>query len=135
MEMRAKGKNPAPGFINHPVHRIDLFPLQKRMVAKFNGETIIDSSLGWVMEETGYPVRYYLPAQEVNQHLLVPTGHSTYCPFKGRASYWDLNIRGESLQYALWSYKMPFDEMEKIAGWFSFYQERLDEFFILSVEQ
>ncbi|MFB7501293.1 DUF427 domain-containing protein [Streptomyces sp. NPDC056161] len=41
-----------------------------------------------LVHETGLPVRYYIPPQDVDLALFQPTDIHTTCPYKGVASYW-----------------------------------------------
>ena len=58
--------------------------------------------------------------------LLRPTGTRTYCPYKGEATYWFLEVDGERHEDLLWTYRAPLPESQKIAGLASFYNEKVD---------
>ena len=48
------------------------------------GEVVAASDRPLLLDETGLPTRYYLPADDVRA-TLAPTSFSTTCPFKGKA--------------------------------------------------
>ena len=52
--------------------------------------------------------------------LLKKTEHSTYCPFKGDASYWTIEVvdggEAKRSENAVWAYVTPYDEMTRLAG-------------------
>jgi uncharacterized protein (DUF427 family) len=45
----------------------------------------------------------------------------TFCPYKGLASYYDIG----DIKNAAWSYRAPFEEVERIADLVSFYPEKV----------
>jgi uncharacterized protein (DUF427 family) len=120
--------NPAPGFEKHPGHRITAKPAGKRVQVRFKGEVIADTRHAVALEEpmggsTVSPVVYYVPRGDVKMDRLVRTGHRTYCPFKGDASYYSLRNGPEN---AVWTYEEPYDEMLAIKGLLSFYPDKVD---------
>jgi uncharacterized protein (DUF427 family) len=53
------------------------------------------------------------------------TKHSTYCPFKGKASYWDIKVCDNKIENAVWNYSDPFDEALIIKNHFAFYSDKV----------
>lgn len=124
---RATG-NPAPGFETHPGHRITTRPAQRHVRVRFEGETIADTTDAVQLEEpmggsTVSPVVYYIPRKDVRMERLVRTGHRTYCPFKGHASYYSLKGGPEN---AAWSYERPYDEVSAIRELLAFYPDKVE---------
>ncbi len=117
---------PAPGFLRHPDRTLDYQPEPGRVVVTFNGEVIADSHSAIALWEADYPVVHYLPAADVRSGLLLRSQHSTYCPFKGTASYWTIRIGDQVSQDAAWSYETPYDEASVIDGHIAFYPSRVD---------
>jgi uncharacterized protein (DUF427 family) len=118
--------NPAPGWEKKPEHRVDLRPESRRVRVTFGGVTIADTGQALRVEETGHGPVMYIPANDMRLDLMKKTEHSTYCPFKGTASYWTLNIGGKTSENAVWGYETPYDEMTGLAGYFAFYDTRVD---------
>ena len=48
-----------------------------------------------------FPVRRYLPADDVEPGVLSRTEKSTHCPFKGDATYWTLAVNGARVERGL----------------------------------
>ncbi|MEU9010622.1 DUF427 domain-containing protein [Streptomyces sp. NPDC048479] len=86
-------------------------------------EVLGESRRPLVLRETGCPVRYYLPPEDVRTDLLKPSETHTYCPFKGTASYWSLS----DAQDLVWAYPEPKDEVAQIKGHFCFYDTEVVE--------
>lgn len=82
------------------------------------GQVVAESSRPLLLRETGYPVRYYLPPQDVRLSLLTPSDTTTYCPFKGTASYWSL----PDAKDAVWGYPEPKEAVAEIKDHFCFYE-------------
>lgn len=110
-----------------PYTRIDVLESSRKVEIRMKGVKIAESSRPMMLFETGLPARYYVPPKDVEMEFLVPSRHETRCPYKGKASYWDIRIEGETFKNMAWSYLEPFGESRKIKGYFCFYTERLDE--------
>ena len=65
-----------------------------------------------------YPVVIYFPS--LAQLAVTKTAHSSYCPIKGDASYWNYS----NVENAIWCYEDPIQEAAAIKGYFGFYQSR-----------
>lgn len=117
--------NPAPGFVNHPSHKVSLSTERKHVVLGFGGEIIADSRNALVVAEGEYPPRYYIPKADIRMDLLEPTDNETHCPFKGDARYWTIKAGEHVLENGAWAYEDPFDETSGLAGLVSFYTENM----------
>jgi uncharacterized protein (DUF427 family) len=71
-----------------------------------------------LLHETGSPVRYYIPAEDVRLDLLTPSQTHTTCPFKGKAFYWSV----PDAQDLVWAYPDPRDGVAEIKDHFCFYE-------------
>jgi uncharacterized protein (DUF427 family) len=89
---------------------------------------VAESDRPHVLFETGLPPRYYLPLSDVRQELLVPSSSESHCPYKGTASYWSLEVGGQTHEDVVWIYRTPLPESQKIAGLACFYAERVDQY-------
>jgi uncharacterized protein (DUF427 family) len=116
--------NAVYGHPRNPFHRIDCLPSTRRLIVEHDGMTIVDSTRTIVLYETGLPPRLYVSPTELNV-ALQPSGTTTYCPYKGTASYWDLVIGEQRINDVAWSYEDPLPESIQIAGLLSFYETRL----------
>jgi len=115
--------NPAPGFKNAPRSRIATRPAGMRVQVIVGGDVIADTRAAIEMKEGDYPAVFYLPRQDVRMERLERTSHTTYCPFKGKASYFSIAGGTEN---SVWSYERPYDEMLDIKDLLAFYPNKVD---------
>jgi len=106
--------------------RIDIRPHEGEVRVVFAGEEVARSNRALALSESGLPLRYYLPPEDMRRELLTPTATKTRCPFKGVASYWTLKANGREAADAVWAYLDPIDDCASIKGHFSFYPEKVD---------
>lgn len=118
--------NPAPGFTEHPEHRIEIETDGRRVRALFAGKVVADGARALVLHESGYEPVTYFPRDDVRMDLMSRSDHGTVCPFKGRASYWTLAAGGRTAENAAWSYEAPYDEVLRIKDHVAFYRDLLD---------
>ena len=52
--------------------------------------------------------------------------HTTYCPYKGDASYYSIPAGGGRSFNAVWTYETPFKAMAQIKDYVAFYPDRVD---------
>ncbi len=64
--------------------------------------------------ETSHPPAYYLPYAAFADGTLVPVSGTTYCEFKGDASYVDVVAGGRRAARAGWTYRTPSPGFEAI---------------------
>jgi len=128
----SRAKDPlrvSPGWSNNPDYVIDLDPVPARVRAIFNGETMADSSDARVMFELGHAPVYYFPRADVAMVRLLRTDHRTFCPYKGHASYWSIEVGDRVAENVAWSYEDPFEELESIGDLVAFYWGRMDAWY------
>ncbi|MEM1411612.1 MAG: DUF427 domain-containing protein [Pseudomonadota bacterium] len=94
------------------------------VVEVFDGETTLARTNDALrVLETASPPTVYLPPTDVILDRLVPLRQTSFCEWKGAASYW---ARAHRPTEAIgWSYAQPTDTFRAIAGWFSFYPGRI----------
>ena len=109
-----------------PDYRVDLDPSTTRVRVTFAGEVVADSDRTLVVRETKHEPVVYFPREDVRFDLLEPTSHTTFCPFKGEASYWTLRVGDRVEENVIWSYDNPFDEVAGLKDYVSFYADRVD---------
>lgn len=114
-------KNPAPGFKNHPSHSVEINAFEGDVEIRINGEIVATSKRAMSLKENGYSDVYYIPISDLPEKMLDCSEHSTYCPFKGDASYYHLIHDGKTYENAVWSYPSPFDEAMAIKDHIAIY--------------
>ncbi|MFF4958654.1 DUF427 domain-containing protein [Streptomyces sp. NPDC001222] len=99
-------------------HTITIEQGDKHVRVVHDGQVLADSDRALVLRETGCPVRYYIPAEDVRTDLLTPSETHTECPFKGTASYWSL----PDAENLVWAYPDPKPEVAAIKDHLCFYE-------------
>lgn len=82
------------------------------------GQVLAETDRPLVLRETGSPVRYYIPAEDVRLDLLTSSDTHTVCPFKGTASYWSLPDAPD----LVWAYPDPKPGVAEIRDHYCFYE-------------
>ncbi len=113
-----------------PEHPISTVVEPARVVVRVGDTVVADSTATLRMQEAQYPPVHYVPLADVDQALLRPSDTSTYCPFKGQASYHSLSTPDGDVEDAMWFYESPYPAVDQIAGHVAFYTDRV----ALSVE-
>jgi uncharacterized protein (DUF427 family) len=103
-------------------HRIETRPSTQRVRVESDGEVLARSDRAIELHETGYPVRYYLPREDVRMDLLEPSDTTSHCPFKGDASYFSAPGAAD----AFWTYERPLEDRADIAGLLAPWPGRVD---------
>ena len=116
----------ASGFAAVPDYTMSLEEYPHRMRAIFNDTVIADSTRVIVLHEIRHAPYHYFPREDVRMDLLRRTDHQTHCPFKGNASYWTLTVGERTAENVAWSYEDPYAEIAALAGYISFYWDKLD---------
>ncbi|WP_405884810.1 DUF427 domain-containing protein [Streptomyces sp. NBC_01384] len=109
-----------------PHKRVDAIPSSRHVRVEIDGTVVADTRRPVLLFETGLPVRYYIPREDVRLDLLVPTEHSTGCPYKGTAEYWSWRGDADVPPNLLWSYPDPLPAVGAVKGLLAFYNEAVD---------
>lgn len=108
-------------------HPITIEPTQGRVQVRVNGELIADTSAALQLREATLPVVQYIPFADLVQERLTRTDTSTYCPFKGEASYYSVTTAaGDVVEDAIWTYEQPYPAVAEIAGHVAFYPNKAE---------
>ncbi len=65
---------------------------------------------------------HYFPPDSVKRDYLQKSEYTTTCPWKGKASYYDLNVDGEVNENAAWYYPKPKQAAEEITDYVAFWK-------------
>jgi uncharacterized protein (DUF427 family) len=109
------------GHPRDPYHRVDVRQTARPVRIELDGELLAESTQARMLFETNLPTRFYLPREDMRV-ALEPGARRTYCPYKGRASYWSVG-RYENVA---WSYEQPLPDMAAITGLVAFWDEVVD---------
>jgi len=111
-----------------PDHPIALAPFKGRVTVTSEGRTIADTTAALALREASYATVYYVPLGDVDQDVLRATDTTSYCPYKGDASYYDVidPATHQAVADAVWHYREPYASVAAIADHVAFYTNRVD---------
>lgn len=99
-----------------------------RVVIRFGGAVIVDTTDVVRVLETSHPPVYYLSSDAFRPGALVPAAGSSFCEFKGQASYLDVvGGGGVRASRAAWTYPSPSRGFESLVGRVAVYAGPMDE--------
>jgi uncharacterized protein (DUF427 family) len=102
-------------------------PSRERVVIELDGEMVADTRRSLRVLETSHPPVYYVPDDAIAPGLLRPLPGTTWCGFKGSASYFDIACpSGRVVPQAAWHYPQPTAGYEALVGHVAFYPGRMD---------
>ena len=116
-----------PMKIPGPDHPISIEANLSRVVVTVGGRVIADTRAALTLREASYPPVQYFPRRDVDMAALARSEHTTYCPYKGDASYYSIPVGGDRSRNAVWTYETPFEAMAQIKDYVAFYPDRVDE--------
>jgi uncharacterized protein (DUF427 family) len=85
--------------------------------AIWENEVIADSDL--TVEVEG---NQYFPPDSIKGEYLRPNNHHTVCPWKGTASYYDIEVNGKKNAGAAWYYPDPKPAAKQIKDYVAFWR-------------
>ena len=109
-----------------PDYEVEITSCDKEVTVSYRGVIVVRSSNSLLVKESRHADVYYLPREDVDMSLFTATELSTFCPFKGHASYWTLTAEGGIEENVVWSYENPCDEVMELQNTMSFYTDRTD---------
>jgi uncharacterized protein (DUF427 family) len=109
-----------------PDHPITITPSSRRVTVSAAGRVIGDTRAALTLQEASYPPVQYIPRSDVDMSQLARSEHTTYCPYKGDCSYYDIPAAGAQGRNAVWTYEAPHQAAEAITNYLAFYPDRVD---------
>lgn len=106
------------GHIRDPFHRVDARPTSRRVQVHLANELVVDTTSAFVVSETGFGNRYYIPTADIDTTAFAQSATTTHCPHKGDSVYW--NHEASETADVAWSYPNPLEEASRVAGYWSF---------------
>ena len=110
------------GRLRDPYHRVDVFEASRPVRVRAGGTVIAQSDRAKLLFETGLAPRVYVPGADILPGVLTPASKRTVCPYKGEATYWNVN----GIENGAWSYETPLPESMEIRGHVSFDGEGIE---------
>lgn len=87
------------------------------MKAIWNGQVIAESDDTVVVESN-----HYFPAASLDQAFFTPSETTSVCPWKGQASYYNVEVGGEINKDAAWYYPETKEKAAHIKGMVAFWR-------------
>lgn len=81
----------------------------------WNNQVIAESDQTKVVEGN-----HYFPPESIKKHFFEHNDKETFCPWKGKASYYDLSHNDSIVQAAAWYYPEPKDAASDIKDFVAF---------------
>ena len=86
------------------------------MKAIWNNQVIAQSDDTVVVEGN-----HYFPPDSIDKQFFEASGKTTFCPWKGTASYYTISVDGETADNAAWTYEEPKEKAAEIKDHIAFY--------------
>jgi uncharacterized protein (DUF427 family) len=100
--------------------------VRRQIEVILGGETIALTLEPLIVLETSHPPGYYLPSDSIVPGVLTPTGRTSFCEFKGVATYFSVSMKGQTATDGAWTYQRPSPGYEAMAGYVSFYPAQME---------
>ena len=104
---------------------IKITPNKGRVTVTFDGKIIASSTAALDLDESGAPLRVYIPRADVDAAVLADSGTHSHCPYKGDASYHSLKSAGAEAKDAVWYYPDPCPLVEPIRDYLAFWGNQI----------
>jgi uncharacterized protein (DUF427 family) len=110
----------------NPYHRVDCRPTKRRLRVSAADTVLVDTDDTVILFETALEPRLYVHPSHVRTELLRPTATTSYCNYKGVATYFAAVVADTVIEDVAWSYPEPLAESLAIQGFLSFDAARAD---------
>jgi uncharacterized protein (DUF427 family) len=94
------------------------------------GEILADTTKALCVLETSHPPTYYLPPADIEMHYLHEVSGTSFCEWKGAASYFDIDCKGMSLSRVAWTYHRPSPDYLELKDHIAFYAHVMDACYV-----
>jgi uncharacterized protein (DUF427 family) len=96
----------------------------REVVVALGDSTIARSRRSLRILETSHPPTYYVPPADVDFSFLTPAPGTSFCEWKGAATYWTVTASGIVVEAGAWSYPDPTPDYAELADHLAFYPAR-----------
>jgi uncharacterized protein (DUF427 family) len=101
-------------------------PVEAHVVIKHHGVIVADTRRAVRTLETSHPPSYYIPRDDIATGVLRQASGSSFCEWKGAATYWDVVVDGVALSRVGWSYPVPTPNFDCLRDHVAFYAAPFD---------
>jgi uncharacterized protein (DUF427 family) len=104
----------------NPYHRVDCRRTSRGLRVMAHDTVLVDTDDTVILFETALTPRLYVNPALVRTELLRGSETTSYCNYKGAATYWSVELDGAVIADAAWSYPDPPPESLPVRGFLSF---------------
>jgi len=105
----------------NPYHRVDCLASSRRLRVEVGGVVLVDTTSTLGVYETALAPRLYVSKDAIRMELLTVNPTTTsWCSYKGHATWWNVTVSGVTLADVAWSYENPLPESVALGGMVSF---------------
>ena len=108
-----------------PDHPITIESHQGPITVRAGDHVIAATDRALVLKEASYPPVYYLPRGDARMDLLALSTTTSWCPYKGEASYFSVPSLGVRGVDAVWTYEHPSAPAAMVADHLAFFPDRV----------
>jgi uncharacterized protein (DUF427 family) len=87
------------------------------------GELVAESTRAYRVLETSHPPSWYIPRDDVKMEYFTSTRRSSFCEWKGVATYWTVRAGRAAAEDAAWSYESPTQNFAMLSGCVAFFAD------------
>lgn len=102
----------------------------RHVVVELGDRVVADTSRAVRVCETSHPPVFYVPLEDITPGVLQPAAGTSWCEWKGAATYWDAVVDGRRVPAVGWSYEEPTPGFEHLRSAVAFYPDRVDRAFV-----
>jgi uncharacterized protein (DUF427 family) len=117
---------PLIGHVRDPYHRVDVLDSSRRVRVEVDGEVVAETDRPRPLFETGLPIRWYIPPDDVRRDLLLASETHSVCAYKGVASYHSVRTGAGLSEDLAWFYPDPRGDAERVRDYVCFFNEKVD---------
>ena len=93
----------------------------KRIQVYYNGVLLADTRQAKRVLETSHPPVYYIPPEDIKMEYLAYSVGSSWCEWKGQATYYNVLVGDKIAEKVAWTYSKPMPGFEAIKDHVAFY--------------
>lgn len=102
----------------------------KHIQIVFNDVIIADTHRSKRVLETSHPPSYYLLPEDLRMDYFSQTARSSFCEWKGQASYYTICVGDQQAENAAWFYTNPTAAFAAIRNYVAFYPSRMQACYV-----
>lgn len=109
-----------------PSHPITIEHSPSRVVVKFGGVVVADTKDAVTLKQPSSPTRFVIPTKDVKMDMLERSEKTSYCPYKGDVSYFNLKSGDANSANAAFAFEAPHAAVAELKDRVGFYTEKVD---------